>query len=106
MLARSVRTSHASNFQDMWKRKSARPITTVVKNLATPLIAACIKCEIFVTNETFFNLSWYYSLNGLYGEGTLERVYVSQPYDIRKDRLIFANILGKIGRRFACDLQI
>ena len=106
MLARSVRTSHASNFQDMWKRKSARPITTVVKNLATPLIAACIKCEIFVTNETFFNLNWYYSLNGLYGEGTLERVYVSQPYDIRKDRLIFANILGKIGRRFACDLQI
>ena len=28
--------------------------------------------------------------NGLYRGGTLERVYFSQPYDIRKDRLIFA----------------
>ena len=28
MLVRSVRTSHECNFQDMWKRKSARPTTS------------------------------------------------------------------------------
>ena len=27
MFVKSVRTSHACNFQDMWKRKSARPTT-------------------------------------------------------------------------------
>ena len=47
------------------------PTTTVVKKLDMPLIA-CLKCEIYVTNEMFFNLSWY-SIYGLYGEGTLER---------------------------------
>ena len=40
MLVTSVRTSHVYNFQDVWRRKSARP-TTSKEKLATPLPKTC-----------------------------------------------------------------